>query len=404
MERRRSRIARNGSLRLDWTSPEVWGPILLAGGSLLVGGLFQEPVQFGWLAPAAAGMLLVRLGVPFGAAQPQVTRPAEGLPVAPAMAWLWGVLGAGLLGLFWFFIPPAALTAAWAVAGLALIFAGRGEPHYPLRFAGSIGLLLAVGQMAAGQAGGNLIRQSSAGVAMLAFLLAIWTYRPGKGEGLVRGLLAVCAHLVGLWVITYEVAAAIPLDRGATSMGNEALWMATAWGLYGLMLVLTSPWVSPDLPWKGLGQIIFTCALLFLLMGGLMAQARWADPLPRFASYAGVPGAMILAAWAQKRSGSLTEPDRLLALAAAALGFGILSFEVLRWLEPVFTYPQGTTVTPAMLARDRNLQTLWTLGLWALYTVLLWGIGERLRSRSVRFLALVLLVSALVYGLFWRIL
>lgn len=298
MQTEGARAARRRRQRLDRASQQVRWPWLLAGISLLLGGFFQDAVAYGWLAAAAAGLLVVRLGLPVGEVQP-----------AP--------------------LSGGRLTMA------------------------------------------------------------------------VPSVLTLGAHLFALWAITRAVADAVVITRGAVSMGNEALWMATAWGLYGLMLVLTAPLVSPKLPWLAMGQAVLTGALAFLLMGGLMAQARWADPLPRFAAYAGVPGAAALGAWVQRRRGRLTEPDRLLALAAAALGFGIVSFEVLRWLDPVFTYPGGVPVTPAMLARDRNLQSLSTVGLWIAYSVLLWGIGQRLRSRSVPFLATVLLGSALIYGIFW---
>lgn len=276
----------------------AWGPWLLAGGSLLVGSFFQDTTQYGWLAAAATGMLLVRLGIPFRAVEPPAVR-GEGLPATQLGAWL-----------------------------------------------------------------------------------------------------TVGAHLIALWLITYAV---IDRTRGTVSTGEEELLIASAWGLYGLILVLTAPLFSRRPSWLAVGQSVLAFAISFLLIGGLMANARWAGPLYRFGAYAGVPGAILVAAWVRHRRGELTDPDRLLAAAAVALGFGLCSFEVRRWLEPLFTYPNGSMVSPEQLARDQNLQSLWTLGLWGGYSLLLIGTAAWLRSRTVRFLGTSLLVSTLLYGLFWLV-
>lgn len=398
---------------------EAWGPLLLAGASLMVGAFFQDPVSYGWLAGAAAAMLLVRVAITFEPPEPAVK--GTPLPTAPMRAFLRGGAGLAVAALLYWLVPSTYLSAAWALTGLALIALGRGSIEYPLRFAGAVALLLAAGHVGAVDSfpnfmgvppsltlGGVLLRfqvlrQIGFGVVALSGLAAIWAYRPGSGERAVWAWLAVATHLTILWMITDTIADAIQLMRGATSAGNEALWIATAWGLYGLTLVLTAPRVARELPWLKLGQAVFTCALGFLLMGGMMANARWADASVRMAAYAGVPGAIWLAFWVQRRRGSLTEPDRLLALAATAMGFGICSFEVLRWLEPRFTYPSGSVVTQAMLARDHNLLNGLSLAVWAVYCLLVFGAGAWLRSRSLRYMGTVLALSGALYLLFWLV-
>lgn len=385
---------------------EAWWPLLLAGFSLLTGALFQDPVRYGWLAGAATVLLLVRLAIDFEPPRPR--DPATRLPAAPPAAYMRALVGLAVAALLSILLPPVLQAVAWALVGLALIAWGRPAGQHPLRLAGALVLLLALARATLVdtllvRASQDLVRQLSFALVGLSGLGAIWTYRAGDGEGWARRWLTIGVHGAILWAITYEIADAIELTRGAASAGNEALWIAAAWGLYGLLLTLTAPLVPRNLPWQGVAQSAFTFALAFLLMGGLMAQARWADAPVRFAAYAAVLGGIWLAGWVQDRRSSLTEPDRLLALAAATLGFGICSFEVLRWLEPRFTYPEGT-VTLAMLRRDQSLLNSLALAVWTGYGLLVLGAAAALRSRVVRFMGASLLLSTGLYLLLFLLL
>lgn len=416
LERRRRAADARGPL----ISREAWGPLLLAGVSLVVGAIFQDPGRYGWVAGAVAALLTARMAVAFE--PPPLPEERTPLPSVPVPAFLRGGAGVALAALLFWVVPSIHLTPVWALLGLGLIVLGRAPGEYPLRVVGALTLLLAVGHVIGVDSfpdfkavppnlrlGGLLLRfqvlrQINFAVAGLSGLAAVWLYRPESGERSVRDGLMVITHLGILWAITFTIADAIELTRGAASLGNEALWIATAWGLYGLVLVLTAPLFSSQLSWLKLGQAVFTFALGYFLMGGMMAQARWADTPVRFASYAGVVGAIWLAAWVQRRRGSLTEPDRLLALAALALGFGIVGFEVERWLEPLFTYPNGTVVTLEMLNRNQSLLSGLALGVWTLYCLLALGVGVRLRSRPLRFMVSVLAAATALYLLFWLVL
>ncbi|MFZ5825446.1 MAG: hypothetical protein ACOY94_14185 [Bacillota bacterium] len=423
METPLSRMDRRRRKAKGWAvhvGRDDWGPLLLAGISLVVGVLFQDPVRYGWVAGAVAAMLTVRMAVTFEPPSPDEAR--EPLPLASLGAFVRGGMGLAVAALLYGVVPSIHLTPAWALLGLGLILLGRGAGEYPLRMAGTLTLLLAVGHAIAIDSFpdfegappslrvGDLLlrfealRQINFAVTGLSGLAALWCYRPASGERAVRDGLMVVAHLGILWGITYEIADAIEMTRGAASAGNETLWIAAAWGVYGLLLVLTAPLVSRELSWLKTGQAVLTFALGYLLMGGMMAQARWADAPVRFAAYAGVPGAILLAAWVQERRGRLTEPDRLLALAALAMTFGICSFEVERWLEPLFTYPDGTVPTPAMLEQNRSLLSGLALGLWTLYCLLALWVGSLLGSRSARFMVGVLGASTVLYLLFWLVL
>ncbi|MFZ5817971.1 MAG: hypothetical protein ACOY93_22190 [Bacillota bacterium] len=423
MERRRR--GRRGRIRIRWPGPvlrEAWGSLLLAGASLLLGAFVQDPVRYGWLAPTAAGMLLVRVGITFEPPVPEPRREPAVWPAAPVWTYLAGAAGlAAAVGAHWL-LSGALLTSLWVGAALLLLLAGRNPSHYPLRLSGALILLLAAGR-AVGvesfpdpmstphtlQVGelfltARMLRQINFAAVVIGGLAAVWAYRSLEAERAVQRWVALLTHLTSLWLITYEIADAIPMTRGAASAGNEVLWIATAWGLYGLMLVLTAPWAPQDLSWLELGQAVLVFALGFLLMAGMLANARWADAPVRFAAYAGVPGATLLAAWVQERRGRLTDPDRLLALAAAGMLFGICSFEVLRWMEPQMTYPKEVQVTPAILARDHDRLTGITIGVWLLYCGLLLLAGRLLRSPLVRFMGITLLLSTLLYALFWLVL
>lgn len=208
-----------------------------------------------------------------------------------------------------------------------------------------------------------------------------------------RAAAVLCAALLGLAGLTALVAAAFDGAHDGKVAGNEAMLISAAWGTYGLAMGLAAR--KKGLPALQSGAyFVLTLALLYLVLGGLMGNARWAEPWARYTGYVGVLGSV----WTAElllRSG---ETGGLLAVTAAVTGFGACAFEVVRWLEPVFTLPLGQPLTPELYAFQESTRAFWTVGVWGLYALLVMGAGVLLRSAAARRLAAGLFGVALTYA------
>jgi len=225
---------------------------------------------------------------------------------------------------------------------------------------------------------------------------------PSPDRRPIGWVLAAGGHIAALAWITYVVVQRVDPSRGAASAGNEALLIAAAWGGYGLLAHLTGRYVQ-SLPWKGIGQVILAAAMLYMLVGGVLANGRWADWSVRLTAYVAVLGSPWLATWVEAKRGAQDEADRYLALAATALGFTLIGFEVVRWLETPFTYAMGTFVSHERLREQQNLLNGISVACWTLYGIAVLRAGALLHSRSVRLLGSGLLFATLLFGIMWGV-
>ncbi len=412
--RRRERRQR----RMRWRAQErlcrdgqVTCSVLLAVIGLLIGAYVQEAERFGWLAGVVAAMLAIPLAAPL---RPEAARSPQPADPPRLVAALIGVAVAGSVGLGITLVSGEWATLALGLLGMIVLLL----PVRPaLRLTALLLLLMAGVRMVTldsfpalfdstlfrGSLADELVRDAGFIATVMGWFFALWTARHSPDWEPIRRLTTVGAHFLALWAITYSIAEAITITRGAASSGNEALLIAGAWGIYGFLVLLSGPFF-PDLPWKPVGQAVLMVAMGYMLLGGVMANGRWADWSVRLISYAAVLGSPLLSAWLESRRGNLDEADRYLSLVAAALGFTLISFEVVRWTEPAFTYARGTVVSSERLQWQRDVISKISMGLWALYGLVVIGVGRLLRSRAVRVMGRVMLFATALFGLGWVVL
>lgn len=214
----------------------------------------------------------------------------------------------------------------------------------------------------------------------------------GKGKVALTGLFGCVALLTALLTWAFDGA------HNGRIAGNEALALAGAWGLSGGVAAWLRSRGGPTELRNG-ARILFAAGLLYLLLGALLGNSRWAEPWARLVGYGGAIGAVWAGEWLFLRSGDLDEADagRLLGLTAAAAGFGAAAFEVVRWLEPAFTLEMGATLTPELYAEQMAVKGLWTAAVWAPYGLAVTSAGVRLASLPTRQLGTVMLAAAWTY-------
>lgn len=213
-----------------------------------------------------------------------------------------------------------------------------------------------------------------------------------------KGIVALAVLFTGVALLTALLTWAFDGAHNGRIAGNEALAIAAAWGLSG--------WVAAWLRTRGGpvelrngARILFAAGLLYLLLGALLGNSRWAEPWARLVGYGGALGAVWAGEWLLLRSGDVDEADagRLLGLTAAAAGFGAAAFEVVRWLEPAFTLEMGATLTPELHSEQMAVKGLWTTAVWAPYGLAVTWAGLRLASMPTRQLGTVMLGAAWAY-------
>lgn len=214
----------------------------------------------------------------------------------------------------------------------------------------------------------------------------------GKGKVALTGLFLGVALLTALLTWAFDGA------HNGRIAGNEALAIAAAWGFSGWVAAwLRSRGGPPE--FRNGARILFAAGLLYLLLGALLGNSRWAEPWARLVGYGGALGAVWAGEWLFRRSGDVDEADagRLLGLTAAAAGFGAAAFEVVRWLEPAFTLEMGVTLTPELYSEQMAVKALWTAAVWAPYGLAVTWAGFRLDSLPTRQLGTVMLAAAWAY-------
>jgi hypothetical protein len=226
----------------------------------------------------------------------------------------------------------------------------------------------------------------------VAALAAVWACRRAqKGEN-ARWALVGWTHLLAVWYLTLEVTAYYDAAHNGRVSGHEGLAVAGLWGLYGLALAVANRrWPHRNL--RHGARLMLAAAQVYLLLGALLANARWALPGYRLFAYAAVLGATWVAEYLMDEDGDVTG---ILSLMAAFGSFGVGSFEVARWLEPAFTRPVGTTVTLQIIAWQNATTTFWQVAVWSLLALAITVAGARLRSSRTRLLG--------VAGFYWALL
>jgi hypothetical protein len=265
-----------------------------------------------------------------------------------------------------------------------------------IAFGGAVGLWLVIAAAYPGlwsyRVSGAPWRLAGIGLALAALGAGAWLYRRGRPYWTLVGM----AHLLTFWYLTFEVTAAFDAAHNGEAAGHESLAVAGTWGLYGLGLALAGRrW-----PYRHLrhgARLVLAAALVFLTLGGLLANARWAQPPYRAFAFAAVLGGTWAAEWLLGERPEDDDVPGLLSLMAAFGGFFVAAFEVARWLEPVFTRPTGTPITAELLAWERALKAFWNATAWSLYALAVMGAGSRLRSARTRLLAMAGFYWALLY-------
>ncbi len=214
-----------------------------------------------------------------------------------------------------------------------------------------------------------------------------------------RRLNQALALAVGLLLVAGATAlVAVRMDgaHDGRVAGNEAMVIAAVWGVGGLLLAALERRVhGPALRHGARG--LLAAALLYLVMGALLGNARWAVPAVRFASYLGVLGTTWAAEALLVRRDPGSDVNGMLSLTAAAVGYFACAFEVVRWLGPVFTLPLGEPVTPQLLAWQESTRVFITVAVWALYGLGVMEVGRRLRAPAARLLSSAMLGTAIGY-------
>ena len=202
---------------------------------------------------------------------------------------------------------------------------------------------------------------------------------------------------VGLAALTLTVYLAFPgAAHNGQIAGNQAMAIPGAWGLYGLGLVLVDR-LGPDPRLRTGARLVLVAALAYLVVGGLLGNARWAQPQWRYPAYAAVLGGTWASEYLVQHRPDDPQLQGRLALLATAVSYGVVAFEVVRWLEPAFTLKSGAELTPAIEAWQESTRLFWTTMLWGACATLSLGVGARLKSSPTRLLGAALASLALVY-------
>lgn len=204
---------------------------------------------------------------------------------------------------------------------------------------------------------------------------------------------------VGLAAIIGATAAVTLAMDGAHNgriAGNEAMAVSALWGFGGLALTLAERrYPGPCL--RSGARAVLTAAVLYLVMGALLGNARWAVPAMRLLGYVGVLGSVWAAEAVLIRCDPHSDVNGLLSLTAAGAGFFASAFEVVRWLAPVFRLPLGQPVTPEILAWQESTRVFGTGAVWAVYAFCVLACGVKLRSPSTRQLSAAFLGVGITY-------
>lgn len=302
----------------------------------------------------------------------------------------------------WWFAPGLTLGAA-AAAVIGAIYGAAW-----LRWAGLLTLLPATGLLLVRESYPHLLGATPSPMAWraAAFLLAALAlgaaaramFRVRGGEETAWWLTGA-AGLVAFWYITLEVTLAYDTAHNGMIAGHESLAVTAAWGLFGLTLALLDRrWPHQYLRYAS--RAVMGAGLTFLLVGALLANARWADPEYRFFAYAALFGSIWAAEYLFERRPEDWEIQGILSQVAALGGFFVIAFEIVRWLEPAFTHPVGVLLSLAEFEWQRSMLGFWRIASWSLYGLGLVGAGASLRSPRTRLLGLGGLGLSLVYGLF----
>lgn len=216
-----------------------------------------------------------------------------------------------------------------------------------------------------------------------------------KGKVALAGLFTGVAALTALLAWLFDGA------HNGRIAGNEAMVIAGAWGFSGMAAAVFRRQGGPAELRNG-ARILFAAGLLYLVLGALLGNSRWAEPWARLVGYAGALGSVWAGEWLLLGGGGDEDADagRLVALTAAAAGFGASAFEVVRWLEPAFTLAMGTTLTPEIYARQQAVRGLWTAAVWAPYGLAVVWVAVRVGSQAGLQLGAGALAAAWAYGAF----
>jgi len=218
--------------------------------------------------------------------------------------------------------------------------------------------------------------------------------KPGTGapSSVVYGV-----AILGLVALTAAVYLVFPgANHNGKIAGNLATTVAGVWGLCGLSLALIDRFYPrPDL--RTTARLVLAGALAYLAYAALMGNARWALWFWRLPAYAAVLGSTWTAEYLLRKRPDDSQTKGLLALVATALSYGVVSFEVVRWLEPAFTLESGAGLTPAVEAWQESTRLFWTTTLWGVCSTLTLVAGAHFKSQRTRLLGVALAVIALAW-------
>jgi hypothetical protein len=302
------------------------------------------------------------------------------------------------------------LAAVWGVAGVALAWIGErqmsraGRASLVIRSVGLVLLALAAGWLLVresyptafgGEMAGEFVRAVGYAVTIGAFCAAAYLHGGTPGRSRTLWSLVGGANLLLLWYISFEITLHIDSSRARLS-GQEGLVVAAAWALYGLALAVADR-VRPHRNLRYASRALVGAGLILLVLGALLANARWAWPVYRYSSYTAVLGSAWLSEYLFERTRGEDDIHGLLSLAAAMGGIWVIAFEVVRLLEPAFVLPMDQLITFEQMAWQKSMLAFWTSLGWGLYGLLMAAAGVWLRSRQTRYMALATLGLAAGY-------
>lgn len=298
------------------------------------------------------------------------------------------------------------MAPIWALGAAVAVAAGSANAW--LRWAGLLAFLPATGRLLAWETYPHLFGTGlspalwrAAAFLTVALALGAAAYASSRQrDGQETGWwLAGALGLVGFWYLTLQITLAYDATHNGMIAGHESLAIAGSWSLFGLALALLDRrWPHQYLRYGS--RAVMGAALTFLLLGALLANARWADPSYRAFGYLGVFGSIWLAEYLFERYKEDWEVHGVLSLVAAFGGFFVCSFEVVRWLEPAFTHPVGVLLSLEQFEWQRSMLGFWRVASWSLYGLAVVGAGVWLQSPRTRLLGLGGLGLSLAYGLF----
>jgi|GEM_PF-2166681 len=316
-----------------------------------------------------------------------------------------GAVGAALAGAVALLWHGPALTVAWSVLGLGLLAAGLLARRSWLEWAGLAVLGLAGIRLLVWDSYPELvmrgaphwfIRLGAFAAGLPALHVGVSLYKRLSGDSRRQTWLAVAAHVLTLWGLTWLIAELFDGRRNGRVAAHEALAITACWALYGLGLALFERRI-PLVTARNGARILLGTALSYFLLGALEANARWALPGWRFFTYVSLFGSIWLTEYLCRGDETDREVGGLLSLSATLTGFPVGGFEVVRWTEPLFNLPPGQWITPALLAWQESLKTYWTVAVWGLYALGVMAAGVRMRSSRTRTLAALMYAVTLGY-------